>query len=162
MDPHETGIAAPKHTGTKPGGEEETDKKHDWTQWRSFCQKWSEWTYVGMRGEEILHILYSETQCWYVYRYMIRLVLRWIKQMQKYVVFCSSGGIINPQSQIHSSVTKPCTSCFRVLISWYVTWQQWDSFLFSLTRCNTTFSRGIKKCNTPSLFINVRSKPTTL
>ncbi len=35
-----------------------------------------------------------------VYRDVIQPVLRWIKQIQKYVVFHSSGGIIHPQSQI--------------------------------------------------------------
>lgn len=52
---------------------------------------------------------------------VIHQVLRWIKQIQKYVVFHSSGGIIHPQSQIPCSTIKPCISCMVASVSPHIT-----------------------------------------
>lgn len=187
MEPHETGIAALRHTGTKPAGEGKTRHKYLNATKRSFylkkvdalSQSWALKTYKTLLfsvQKKWMHTWgdceYSVTKlkgydgrkikpldCWgFEYNVcmlivVIHQVLRWIKQIQKYVVFHSSGGIIHPQSLIPCSTIKPCISCMVALVSPhnmsyktcpYVVWVFTETFLKSWdTRSDWSTDLGV-------------------
>lgn len=84
MDPHETGIAAPKHAGNKPAGRKRQKQKK----------------------KKKTDFMWSETQWLFIFTWTWP-ILCLDGQIQKYVVFGLSGGDYKAFCQILCRMTKP-------------------------------------------------------